>query len=514
MDPDGEEWDELPPLLKTAALKLGYNQKVWDNHQRPARSDVCWSVLKASQKRAAKSLGYTKQNWDEVAELARGVKSLQCEIIQRQKQLKKLLKVKEVTAIGRIPHGREDSIDSHLKIDSTVSRQRQNPTPGQGPLLQIQYFSLHDNYYSFSAGMALVIHCFLYEIIHGLTSKATWSLYETVISYVSSWHFINNHFDSTNMIATYSLVAILFSMILSRVTGGIYIWNDNDEYQRRLDNMLRDRWNIGCWDVRIMNWFSGDEMSKKYGKKIRGATDHLEGNKWGPRIKPILDVISFYVCLTCVNYFSTNWIHATTILNMNESILEGLPSRRLHQQWTEKMGNDIEGNLCIGSLGEEDNTAAVCINSTDFKGVNFMSDVFNWATNGDRCGWVKKIGEADEEVGIGGRDIEKYAEEGNEEHDFCELKEGNETCGLSNVLGIAPNKIYPWKQANEELRKRMNILDDEYLRANLSSELYYQFVGDPHAKLVNPKREMISQAIIGAFCFVGLSWLDIPFLAP
>ena len=510
MEPGCEVWDELPCILQTAALKLGYNKKVWDNHERPARSDVRWSVLTAGQKRAAKLLGYTKQNWDEVAELAREVKYIQDEITKRQKQVKKLIEGKEVTA-GRILR-REDSANSHLMIDPTVSRQRQYPTLGQGPLFQIQNCFLHDYCYSFPAGMALLVHCFLYEVVHGVTSNATWSLYEIVISYVSRWDVINNNFDPTSMIAKYSLGGILFSMILTRFTGGLYVWNDNEKYQRRLDNQLRNRWNMGCWDVRIMNWFSGDEMSKKYGKKIRGATDHLEGNKWGPRIKPILDVISFYVCLTCVNYFSTNWIHATTILNMNESILEGLPSRRLHQQWTEKMGNDIEGNLCIGSLGEEDNTAAVCINSTDFKGVNFMSDVFNWATNGDRCGWVK-FGEAKEEVDIRGDDKETDVEGGNEEYDFCKLKEGNETCGLSNVHGIAPNKVYPWKQAREEWRKQINILDDEYLRAILSLEAYQLFVGDPRANLFNPKIEMISQATIGAIGLVGLSWFEIPFLA-
>jgi hypothetical protein len=141
------------------------------------------------------------------------------------------------------------------------------------------------------------------------------------------------------------------------------------------------------------------------------------------------------------------------------------------------MGNENGSNLCIGSVSGEDDTAAVCINSTDFNGVNFISDVLNWATNGDRCGWVK-FGEAKEEVDIRGDEKETDVEGGNEEYDFCKLKEGNETCGLSNVHGIAPNKVYPWKQAREEWRKQINILDDEYLRAILSLEAYQLFVGD------------------------------------
>jgi hypothetical protein len=124
-----------------------------------------------------------------------------------------------------------------------------------------------------------------------------------------------------------------------------------------------------------------------------------------------------------------------------------------------------------------------------------------------------KFGEAKEEVDIRGDDKETDVEGGNEEYDFCKLKEGNETCGLSNVHGIAPNKVYPWKQAREEWRKQINILDDEYLRAILSLEAYQLFVGDPRANLFNPKIEMISQATIGAIGLVGLSWFEIPFLA-
>lgn len=63
---------------------------------------------------------------------------------------------------------------------------------------------------------------------------------------------------------------------------------------------------MGCWDVHIMSWFSGDEMCKTYKRKCKGkgATDHLKGNKWGPQIKLILDVLSFFVCYSGVSYFA------------------------------------------------------------------------------------------------------------------------------------------------------------------------------------------------------------------
>jgi hypothetical protein len=294
--------------------------------------------------------------------------------------------------------------------------------------------------------------------------------------------------------------------MLARLTGTIYDWNDNDEYQRRLDIQLRNRWHMGCWDVRIMNWLSGDEISEKYGVKRSGATDHKTRNKWGPRIKLTLDILSFYVCLTCVEYFGNTWVNHLS--NAKESILEGLPSRRLHHQWTERMDNENGGNLCNGSGNGDENSTPLCINST----VSFMSDVLSWATNADRCGWVK-LDEADDDAYISERGKDEYVKQGHDEFGNCKTKGYDETCVLSNVSEIAPKKAYPWRQSKEEWKQQLNILDDEYLRANISVESYYLFVGDPHAYLVNPKREMIAKATLAGISFAGLSWFEIPFIA-
>ncbi|KAL3811869.1 hypothetical protein ACHAXA_005535 [Cyclostephanos tholiformis] len=493
MVPDGKNWDELPSLMKTAAAKLGYDKTTWDNHERPARSDVCWSFLTARQKRAA--------NCMEVAELARELESLHDEITNGKMQLRKIRRGKVGTA-----NGREVSVESHLEIDPDITRQRQNLKLGQKLHFVIKNCFLHEYNYTFPACMSLLVHCFLYSVLHGAISRVTYSACDAVISSFSDWHFINNHFDPTHLYATFLLLVILFSVILARLTGAIYDWNDNEKYQRCLDVQLRNRWRMGCWDVCILNWFSGDKIRNEYGVKRSEATDHIERNKWGPRTKALLDVLSFYACLTGVEFFGNNWINHLS--NTKESILEGLPSRRLYQQWTERMGNENGGNSCNKSLSGDDDAAALCTNST----VSFMSDVLNWATNADRCGWVKHD-EANEEVINSAHEKEKYVKGENGEFDTCNLKEYNEMCPVPNVTGTVPKKAHPWKQSKEEWRQQMNILDDAYLRATISVESYYLFVGDPHAHFINPKRKMIVEASLAGISFAGLSWFEIPFIA-
>jgi hypothetical protein len=488
------DWDELPSLMRTAAARLGHNEKTWDNRERPARSDICWSFLTPGQKRAANCL--------EVAELARGMKSLHDEIANRRRQPKERHNGIEGTA-----NGCEDSVDSRRDVDSgSLPRQHQSLTIGRDLYLEIQHRFLHEYNYAFPACMSLLVHCVLYFVLHAEISKVAYSACHAMIVFVGDWHFVNNHFDPTSWYTGFLLVAILFSVMLARLTGSIYNWNDNDEYQRRLDIQLRNRWRMGCWDVRIMNWFSGDEMSNNYGVECSRANDHRKTNKWGPRIKVILDVLSFYVCLAGVEFLGNEFV--SVISNAKESILEGLPSRRLDHQWAERKSNENAGNLCKGSVSGNDTAAPSCIDST----VSFMSDVLNWATNADRCGWVK-LDEADEEVHIGGSGKDEYAKEGHYELGACKAKGYDEACVLSNASEIAPKKTHPWRQSKEEWKQRMNILDDEYLRANISIENYYLFVGDPHVYLVDPKLDMIAKAALAGISYAGLSWFGIPFMA-
>ena len=276
-------------------------------------------------------------------------------------------------------------------------------------------------------------------------------------------------------------------MTFGQLTGGLYDYYDRgEEYQEWLDNVTQDRWLRRCWDGRIMNWFSGDELRNKYEKSKTRGTDTLHNEEqnnnnknnnsnnnskvknnsyhWGSRLKPIIDVTVFYVCLFGVDFFCTEWVYKT-ILNRRESILEGLPSRIFHQQWTTRhqqqtttMQNSSEtsreDNICIQTGSDsDDNTSLVdiCVNFTNVNAMHFESEVWNWATNGNRCGWM------------------------------------------------------------DEWKRQMNKVDDEYLRYNISFENYYSFVGDQYRHFIDTARETQFQYMVVILGATGLYWLDVPF---
>jgi hypothetical protein len=57
-------WNELNDKEKSAAQKLGFNQKSWEGETPAAIDDLYWSELSAQQRQEATALGYNKQSWD------------------------------------------------------------------------------------------------------------------------------------------------------------------------------------------------------------------------------------------------------------------------------------------------------------------------------------------------------------------------------------------------------------------------------------------------------------------
>ena len=154
-DIDDKHWDELSPPLQTAAAKLGYSQKLWDDDQEPEQSDRNWIELTSEQREAAGLLGYTQVTWDEdiyielpaleesfddssgsdegatadvaatAAEddaregeeiiLENRIRGLREEIAQRQRKLKRLLAKKEGSAYASMLMRNEDHVNSHLE---------------------------------------------------------------------------------------------------------------------------------------------------------------------------------------------------------------------------------------------------------------------------------------------------------------------------------------------------------------------------------------------------------------
>ena len=235
------------------------------------------------------------------------------------------------------------------------------------------------------------------------------------------------------------------------------------------DIMGMDMEDYSCCGKSICGGCYTDELRNKYEKSDPSGTKTLHNGEqrytsklkinkyhWGPRVKPIIDVTIFYVCLFGVDFFSTEWVYKT-ILNRRESILEELPSRRLHQQFRTRQQNQTKmqnsfDNICIqNGSGSDDDTSLVdiCVNFTNVNTMHFESEVWNWATNGNRCGWM------------------------------------------------------------DEWQRQMNKLDDEYLRDNISFENYYSFVGDPYRHLIDTARETQLQYMVVILGATGLYWLDV-----
>ena len=423
------KWDNLSPSIRTIINHLGCkNDKAWED---------CDSIIQL-----------TKQ----IHVLQETVARQEMQLLTSKKK-KQVLHSNESSNGGIAPSKNDQGVDSE---PAAIFADAQ--------------------YYTLPACLSLVIHCILHNAINTSIHNCIYNVgIPFWLRHAGNWDVVSNQYDSTQLIALFFLVVIALAMIFGRLTGGLYDYYDRgEEYQERLDNVLQDRWHQRCWDARIMNWFSGDELRANYEKsKQRGETLHngehrnnsnssmLKNYKyhWGPRVKTIIDVTIFYVCLFGVEFFSTEWVYKT-ILNRRESILEELPSRRLHQQWQQmNMTNIIEAsredNICLqtGSNSDDDTSLVdICINFTTVNTMHFESEVWNWAKNGNRCGWI-----------------------------------------------------------DDEWKRQMNKLDYEYLHDNIADDNYYSFVGDPYRHFIDTARESKFQAMVVILGATGLYWLDVPF---
>jgi hypothetical protein len=62
---DDFEFDELPPLVKQAAIDLGFTKVIWDTDGDIPAYDKDWDELNPQEKEAAQKLGYTRETWDD-----------------------------------------------------------------------------------------------------------------------------------------------------------------------------------------------------------------------------------------------------------------------------------------------------------------------------------------------------------------------------------------------------------------------------------------------------------------
>jgi len=589
-DIDDKHWDELSPPLQTAAAKLGYSQKLWDDDQEPEQSDRNWIELTSEQREAAGLLGYTQVTWDEdiyielpaleesfddssgsdegatvdvAAQTAsedddRGggeellenrIRGLREEIAQRQRKLKRLLAKKEGSAYASMLMRNEDHVNSHLEkrladSHSKSSTQHENNQflpaidhEGGGPLKLLLDFFLNEYYHTLPGCVSMSIHSALYITIYGIVSTLTKPLCSYTTSWFStSWHIIDSNYDDSREENIFFLALLLFSFALARVTGALYDWNENRSYQRRIKFHVRNRWYLGCWDVRLMNWFGGDDIGGMHSRHHAGeassgsgteagdkagSNDKRKNKKWGPRVKKVLDVISFYLCYCCIEWFIKETI-SDMVIDRRDAVLEGLPSRQLklqqeqQRQWTDNMTTqDSEELFCIS--GDGDGGGGLCSNHMVDPEKEFMSDILNWALNSNRCGWVRDGDDDDDEDDSSDDEEDPLESCPNCYHQKLDNK-SSIVIPLSevNYNPRTPKVFKPWKQGSsgdgEDWETKMNLRDDEYLRANISMDAYFAFVGDPFATFIDPVEEQYYMMVVMTGSFVLLHWLEAPFL--
>jgi hypothetical protein len=61
---EDNEWEELPPHVQAAALRLGYSKEMWNNGDEPPSNDRDWDELNPEEKEAARIIGFNKHTWD------------------------------------------------------------------------------------------------------------------------------------------------------------------------------------------------------------------------------------------------------------------------------------------------------------------------------------------------------------------------------------------------------------------------------------------------------------------
>jgi len=270
-----------------------------------------------------------------------------------------------------------------------------------------------------------------------------------------------------------------------------------------------------------MNWFSGGDLQEIFDENTISMPERpreAKRGKWGPRLKCILNIFCFFLLFGCADHLVEE-AGPRMVLNQKEMILEGLPSRQLHQEWSKNTTDGSRENYCIESGSgdtEEDNPTTgpgttgiadqFCVVDLE---MDFISDVWNWVKNANRCGWVLDEKEDDEDDNEDDDDDDD--DDGDECDDDCPEKQASESGILSISRDRAPKKFKPWKQSDEEWIRMLNVRDDEYLRASMSLESYFSLIGDPDAHFINPVSEVLYYGAITGISLGWLYWCEIPF---
>eukprot|EP00804_Cyclotella_cryptica_P027450 CCRYP_008861-RA/>CCRYP_008861-RA protein AED:0.11 eAED:0.11 QI:0/-1/0/1/-1/1/1/0/445 len=407
---------------------------------------------------------------DEPNNFSHEMKLLRDGIKHREKILRRILLGKEGTTFAKMLSESEDLVNAHLleslrnhlqspsreSKSSVISSRTQAST--QGFLRAVKNFVIREFRFTLPGYISLITHCSLYLSIYGCLSKLTDSICDYIIINFTGWHIKENAFDCTQHERFFYVICLVMGCVMARMTGSIYAWNENESFQQQLKAAMRSR--SKSWDVKVVNWFSG-------------KGNH--SSKWRPRLKSMLDTFGFFLMYISIDRLLLHDF-ARNVLDSRAIVLDGMPSRQLKRVGSSipSLGDEHEAiGQCVSFYIDNDSSKEECLNSFAIPD-DFTSDVINWLENKNRCGWIEKEGQYDEED--------------------------------------ATSKVRAWRQHNEEWKQSINEQDELYLISNVSDRTWYELVGDPSAQFIDPQRENIFLVTLTLGGFAVLFCMGSPFI--
>ena len=396
------------------------------------------------------------------------IQLLERSIEQRKTLLAKLLQGKEGTEHAEGIQEHEDIVNTYLLAGLKKLQSQSNVTKpptstvkhlngnSQSTMQGIRHSISRELQFTLPGIISLLTHCSLYLSIYGCINKAIEWTCDKFIIHLFGWHISENAFDCTHHERIFQVVCLVMGCLLGRLTGSIWAWNENEEFQQKLRGEIKSH--TSKWDIQIIRWFEG--KGKRY-----------KSRQWGRQCKLILDTISFFIAYVAVDRV----LHRdfpTYAFDNRAGILEGMPSRQVDV--TNTINNSEAVRRC-DNLDNMNNTSEQECSNRFAEQEEFVSDVINWIENSNRCGWIEK--EVNDEEGV---------DEG--------------------------SKFRPWRQYDEEWKQQINEMDEKYLLEKVSYKTYYELIGDPSSQFVDPHLEdvyMYTSTVIG---FGILTMMGAPFL--
>lgn len=150
------------------------------------------------------------------------------------------------------------------------------------------------------------------------TARGFASIVLYCIAHLSCWEIttvvlyeLTQHYENQSMVHA---VFLLTSLVMLRVSGGIFGWLDPDTYEEAQTSLHGRSVSL---DTRIMKWF-----------------------RRRPNIKAVVNMLAFYICWTAVAYYQNRGLH---MFDKRETVAQGLPSYHHHDVVTSAKERLVSG---------------------------------------------------------------------------------------------------------------------------------------------------------------------------